>query len=101
MICLQYWAKKDANGFPIPGTMMGRTSNPCKCDLVRIYPTDTFIGDNGDGTETVQAYHPNKLRYFVHINCDGEVIPNSLFISLKHPGGNVAEFKKTYIQPIE
>ncbi len=97
MKCLVYYAKKDANGFPIPGTMIGYKHDPCKCDLALIQPFDTFIGSDGNGHTIVQSYHPKKLRYFVHVNCEGQVVPNSLFISLKHPGGSVAEFKKTYI----
>lgn len=99
MTCKTYYAKKDQNGFPIPGTMQGYDVAPCNCDLVLIEPTDTFIGVNGEGKTVSQSFHPNRLRYFVRIDCEtGGVLPNSLFISLKHPGGNVAEFKKTYIE---
>lgn len=91
MTCLKYYAKKDENGFPIPGTMEGYKKDPCNCDLVLIEAQDTTITDM-----IGQSYHPNRLRYFVRISCDLKIIPNSLFISLKHPGGNVAEFKKTY-----
>ncbi len=97
MVCLKYFAKLDKNLFPIPSSMQGYLKDPCKCDLTYLNPEGYFIGTDEDDNVIVQAYHPKRLRYWFRTNCDGEVLPNSLFISKKNPGGNVIEYKKTYI----
>jgi hypothetical protein len=99
MSCKLYYAKKDKNGFPIPGTMMGYDKDPCKDDLVLIESHDTMLGVDANGNTIEQCFHPEHLRYFVRLDCDGHILPNSLFSSLKHPGGSVAEFKKTFLVP--
>ena len=76
---------------------MGYKRNPCKCDLTYLDPTGYFVGTDTDNVVHKQAYHPKKLRYWFRVDCDGNVLPNSLFISKKNPGGNVVEYKKTFI----
>lgn len=100
MDCLYYYARTDANNFPIPGTMTGTPFALCGCHQTRLFPTDTPTG-TVDGITYKQIYQPHGLRYFVRIDCDingvKTLIPNSLFISKQHPGGKVAEWKNTYI----
>lgn len=90
---MKYFAKKDANSFPIPGTMQGFDNAPCNdiCNWVEL-PTEEMIVDEGE----TQYYHPAGLRFFVRLDCknSGCLLPNSLFSSKVHPGGNVIEFKK-------
>lgn len=91
-----FYAQKDALGFPIPGTMMS-------------VPESTFNGEVPEGAGVnVSAYvydpatepsgrvlHPEGLRYFVRTDKVGNIIPNSLIISLDRPTGSVLEFKLT------
>ena len=69
----KYYAQKDANNWPIPGTMMGTTSNIIPSTAVEI-PTTT-------GTKS----NPNGLRYFVRTDNGGRILPNSLMITLQRP----------------
>lgn len=96
-LCLNYYAKVNKDGWPIPGTLRGIAGTPCTSEnLVLIPPVDTPLGVI-NGHTYAQCFHPQGLRFFVHVGCDGLVIPNSLIITKKHPGGQVAEFKRTYI----
>lgn len=82
-------ANKDVNGFPIVGTMRLIEGPNCDCNLVTLPTTDMTVG-----VGETQYYHPGKFRFFVRKDCEGCLIPNSLFSSYNHPGGNVIEFKK-------
>lgn len=82
----KFYAQKDALGWPIPGTMMSGTKVPA--NLLEI-PAENVAAGQGE-TEVI---HPSKLRYFVRKDNKGNIIPNSLIISLKKPAGNVYEFK--------
>ena len=80
-----FYAQKDANGYPIPGTMMSvEGSVPAVTNIVTI-PAEDVVS-----TKT----HPIGLRYFVRKDADGKIIPNSLIISFEKPSGQVYEFKK-------
>jgi len=83
---LTYYAQKDALGFPIPGTMMGAQEVPPSSISI---PAEDVIA--GGGYQVVE--HPEKLRYFVRKDKNGDIIPNSLIISLDKPQGLVYEFK--------
>lgn len=86
----KFYAQKDALGFPIPGTMMS-VNDPVKVpsDSILI-PAENVAAGNG---QTVVA-QPSGLRYFIRKDAKGNIIPNSLTISLKKPQGLVYEFKK-------
>ncbi len=86
MMTKKFYAQKDALGWPIPSTMMSGTKVPV--NLIEIPAQDVTAGAG----ETV-IIHPSKLRYFVRKDEKGNIIPNSLIISLKKPAGNVYEFK--------
>jgi hypothetical protein len=100
MKCQKYYAKKDENGFPIPGTMMGFRVNPgsCgfnQCQLVELLP-ETYELQGGEA----RAYHPNGLHFFVKIDSKGKIIPNSLTSSFAKPKGALtAEFIKVVPAP--
>jgi hypothetical protein len=76
----KFYAQKDALGFPIPSTMMAADKVPAVSVEI---PTSTVS----------YKEHPDKLRYFVRRDEKGNIIPNSLIISLKQPKGNVLEFR--------
>jgi hypothetical protein len=85
----KFYAQKDYLGFPIPGTMMSVESP-------RNIPADTISIPAQDVTAAgaqVVVNQPSGLRYFVRRNSKGEIIPNTLTISLKKPAGSVYEFK--------
>jgi hypothetical protein len=78
----KFYAQKDALGYPIPGTMMSNGDKvPAKA--VEIPASDVVS----------TKVHPRKLRFFVRKDSKGDIIPNSLIISLKKPTGLVYEFK--------
>ena len=77
----KFYAQKDGLGYPIPGTMMSNS----------IVPSGTIEIPAQDIVST--KVHPQKLRYFVRKDKKGNIIPNSLTISLKKPAGSVYEFK--------
>jgi hypothetical protein len=80
-----FYAQKDGNGYPIPGTMMSvEGSIPAVSNIVSI-PAEDVVS-----TKT----HPIGLRYFVRKDAVGKIIPNSLIISFEKPAGSVYEFKK-------
>ena len=85
----KFYAQKDALGFPIPGTMMsvpGTSSIPK--DSVSI-PAQNVTAGAGQAV----VPQPSSLRYFVRKDRSGNIIPNSLTISLEKPQGSVYEFK--------
>jgi hypothetical protein len=77
----KFYAQKDAFGYPIPGTMMSADKVPAKA--IEIPASDVVS----------TKVHPKKLRFFVRKDDKGNIIPNSLIISLKKPTGSVYEFK--------
>lgn len=80
-----FYAQKDALGFPIPGTMMSNKTVPSVKNIVEI--------DISTNVSTPKL-HPEKLRYFVRLDKSGNILPNSLIISLTRPkGNNIVEFK--------
>lgn len=82
----KFYAQKDALGWPIPGTMMSGAKVPA--NLIEIPAANV-----APGAGQVAVSHPEKLRYFVRKDKSGNIIPNSLIISLKKPAGDVYEFK--------
>jgi len=82
----KFYAQKDALGWPIPGTMMSGSKVPA--NLLEIPAADVVAGAG-----QVVVYHPGKLRYFIRKDKKGNIIPNSLIISLQKPKGDVYEFK--------
>jgi len=86
--CLQYFAKKDAIGFPIVGTLQGFNPNvslPCAnkgCDWIAIVPNPVQPA----GTSSI-CLHPNNLRYFYRVDRGKpqQVVPNSLISSYNFP----------------
>jgi hypothetical protein len=80
-----FYAQKDGNGYPIPGTMMSVEGViPAVSNIISIPASDV------SSTKT----HPIGLRYFVRKDAVGNIIPNSLVISFEKPAGLVYEFKK-------
>lgn len=91
MQCLKYVVKLDADGWPIPGTMEGKPDLQVTCDCSHTELTGSvMLVESG----YKQVFHPKGLRFFYRFDCKGKIIPNSLFISRNHPGGNVLEYKK-------
>ena len=85
----KFYAQKDALGFPIPGTMMsvsGATNIPKDSILI---PAQNVAAGGGQAVVS----QPSGLRYFVRKDKTGNIIPNSLTISLEKPQGSVYEFK--------
>jgi len=82
----KFYAQKDALGWPIPGTMMSGSKVPA--NLIEIPAANV-----APGAGQVAVSHPGNLRYFVRKDKSGNIIPNSLIISLKKPAGDVCEFK--------
>lgn len=93
-----FYAKLDKLGFPIPGTMMGYDHVVCDCHYTELVPTAPLLG-KVNGVTYTQIFHPKGLRYFVRTTCKNgiiDVMPNSLFTSLKNPGGNTVEWYNTW-----
>ena len=80
-----FYAQKDGNGYPIPGTMMSVASGPIPAvsNIIAIPASDVVSTKK----------HPIGLRYFVRKDAVGNIIPNSLIISYEKPSGLVYEFK--------
>jgi hypothetical protein len=81
-----YYAQKDAQGYPVPGTLMS-VETP---DAV---PANTLVIPANSVYTSPQAFRKNGMRYFVRKDKKGNIIPNSLFTSLKKPSGLVYEFQ--------
>lgn len=91
-----FYAQKDALGFPIPGTMMSVPESVFNGEVpegagvnVSAYVYDVATEPNG------RVLHPEGLRYFVRTDNAGNIVSNSLIISLEKPAGSVLEFKLT------
>ena len=89
--CLLYFATRDSEGFPVPGTMRGynpRVALPCfnnGCDVIQIIPSHT---GNAQPVGTQQCMHPNNLRFFYRLipySSPLQVQPNSLIASYNFP----------------
>lgn len=80
-----FYAQKDGNGYPIPGTMVSTSGSvPSVSNLVTI-PASNVVSTK---------VHPGGLRYFVRKDPAGNIIPNSLFIGTRAPkSGLYYEFK--------
>ena len=65
----KFYAKKDSLGFPVPGTMMSATKIPSQNNVIEI--------KDGMGL----GKHPQKFKYYVRKDRNGNILPNSLFIS--------------------
>lgn len=83
-----FYAQKDALGFPVPGTLQSTYLSRVPANTVEI-PAQDVLGNEG----LTPVQHPGKLRYFVRKDKKGNIIPNSLIVSLKKPQGDVYEFK--------
>jgi hypothetical protein len=93
-----FYARTDKNGWPIPGTMMSYDHPICNCHTTQLVPTAPLLG-LVNGVNYTQIFHPKGLRYFVRTTCENGIIgvmPNSLFISKKNPGGNTVEWYNTW-----
>lgn len=91
---LKYYARADKLGYPIPSTMMGYKIKPKENNLVELPPT--LIIPEGH----IVVKHPGKLRYFYRVTQQGDIIPNSLFITLDKPKSrDVVEWVKTKEDP--
>ena len=87
---LVYYAQKDNTGFPIPGTMMSVPSgNAIPTNSISI---DTYLFPVSEEVAN-RVYHPEGVRYFVRVNKQGLVIPNTLISGTRAPKGLVREFK--------
>ena len=74
----KYYAQKDALGFPIPGTMMSGSVVPKVANIIEI-SLDSSITH-------FDRPHPKGLRYFVSVDKNGNIIPNSLVSAYSYPG---------------
>lgn len=87
MATRKFYAQADKFGYPIPGTLQSNTLGKVPQDNIEIPAANTSVGG---GTE---VKHSGGIRYFVRRKATGEIIPNSLFVSIKQPTGLVYEFK--------
>ena len=81
-----YYAQKDSQGYPVPGTLMS-VATPAAV------PANTLLIPAANVYTSPEAYRENGMRYFVRRDKKGNIIPNSLFTSLKKPSGLVYEFQ--------
>lgn len=79
-----FYAQKDGYGYPIPGTMMSVEGTIPQVSNIIAIPAQDVVSSKT---------HPAGLRYFIRRDSAGNIIPNSLIISLKQPSGLVYEFK--------
>lgn len=87
-----FYAQQDDLGFPIPGTMMSvKSSASIPKTSIAISAADTV----NPGGKT-QKVHAGGIRYFICKKANGDIIPNSLVLSIKQPAGLVYEFKVFY-----
>lgn len=81
-----FYAQKDANGYPIPGTMMSTNGTvPNVGNIVAIGAQD--VSSSVD--------HPKNLIYTVGKDSSGNIIPNTLRTYFKKPEKDVYEHKKS------
>ena len=90
-----FYSQKDSYGYPIPGTMMSTRLSAIPKNTFAILPQDYTASDS---FQLVKA-HFGGLRYFVRKKSTGEIIPNSLFISVDQPSSLVYELKVFYNIP--
>jgi len=90
-----FYAQQDHLGFPIPGTMMFTTAPlPIPKNTFAILP-QTYT----PGVYQQQRVHPGGIRYFVRKLANGDIIPNTLFLSTTQPAGLWWELKVFYNAP--
>lgn len=82
----KFYAQKDYYDYPIPGTMMSADEVPDSCVEIPAEDVTPAFGQE-------VAPRPVDFRYFVRRKPNGDVIPNSLFMSYDQPKGLVYEFK--------
>jgi hypothetical protein len=81
-----FYAQKDAQGYPVPGTLMSVETPAAR-------PANTLLIPAADVLTSPQGFRENGMRYFVRKDKKGNIIPNSLIVSLKKPSGLVYEFQ--------
>lgn len=69
MATLKYYAQTDALGFPIPGVMMSAAEVPAQANIIEITKEMTL------------PQHPGGLKYYVRLDKNGNILPNSLFVN--------------------
>ena len=79
----KFYAQKDTLGFPIPGTMMSGSVVPKAKNIIEI----SLYND----VTHFDKPHPKGLRYFVTVDKQGKIVPNSLVAALHNPGKNRVE----------
>lgn len=79
----KFYAQKDTLGFPIPGTMMSGSVVPKAKNIIEI----SLYND----VTHFDKPHPKGLRYFVTVDKQGKIVPNTLVATLHHPGKNRVE----------
>ena len=89
-----FYCQKDSLGFPIPGTMMFTTDAPIPANTYTVLP-QTYT----PGVYQQERIHTGGLRYFVRKEPNGDIIPNTLFISTTQPRGLWWELKVFYNAP--
>lgn len=79
-----YYAQTDALGFPIPGVMMSAAKLPAQANIIEITKEMTL------------PQHPSGLKYYVRLDKNGNILPNSLFVNYNTlTGGNVVSLQQT------
>lgn len=87
-----FYAQQDSLGFPIPGTMMSVKSGASIPKTSVAIPAENTVNPGGK----TQLTHAGGIRYFIRRKANGDIIPNSLIISIKQPAGLTYEFKVFY-----
>jgi len=82
-----FYAQKDGNGYPIPGTMMSTDGAvPPVANIITIAAQDV----------SSSVVHPTGLVFIVNKDSNGNIIPNSLkSVQSKSGHGNTFEHKKS------
>jgi hypothetical protein len=77
-----FYAQKDGNGYPIPGTMMSTDgAAPTAGNIITLAAQDV----------SATTVHPTGLVFVVGKDANGNIIPNSLVSVFKKP-----DDRKTY-----
>lgn len=82
-----FYAQKDGNGYPIPGTMMSTDGSvPTAANIITIAAQDV----------SSSVVHPTGLVFIVLKDSSGNIVPNSLkIVKDKSNHGNAYEHKKS------
>lgn len=81
----KFYAQVDADGYPVPGTLMSTT--------LKAVPVNTVEIPAEDQITSPENVRKANIRYFVRHDRQGNIIPNSLIASIKRPKGLVYEFQ--------